>query len=131
MSDRFYWENGIRVPVEMPAYEEEPEIQVDSEAIVTLRTILGLLLESPEAGLDIECLSLITNFGYQGKSLADIGKSHGVSRALVSRRCVDLCKLFNLPPVRAMRKESGRENCRKARIRKIEEEIRNYHSSEK
>ena len=202
MSERFYWENGVRVPVTMPDHDMEPEVEVDSPALVMMRTliavlletrntrldleclslissvgyqgksfadiagengitadlvsqrcvdlrgvlglhegmrvddpalvmmrtVIGILLESPDVQLERECLSLISGVGYDGKSLADIARENMTTRALVSRRCVDLCKTLGVPPVRAMRNESGQENCRKARIKKIEEEIKNYHS---
>ena len=39
--------------------------------------------------------------------VTDIAKRHGVTRAAVSKRCVELTRALNLKPSRAMRSESS------------------------
>jgi hypothetical protein len=51
--------------------------------------------------------------------MAEMGREHKVSRATISRRCVDLCEAFGIEPIRAMRSRQGRENCRNARLEKL------------
>jgi hypothetical protein len=109
-----YWENGERVGVVGPEYEAKRNYPNDSDALIMMRTLVGFLQKSPHPALSISCLSLITGIGYEGKSMAQIARETMVSRAAVSRRCVDLCNLLGIPPTRAMRNESGRVNCRKA-----------------
>lgn len=123
MSERFYWENGERVPVVMPDEIQEEEPKMDSPELMMMRTLIGILHKCPHPALSIECLSLISGIGYQGKSMAQIARDNMVTRATVSRRCVDLCNLLGIPPVRAMRNFSGQENCRIARSKKLKQLI--------
>lgn len=120
MSERFYYEAGKRVQVVDPDHHEE-QMPVDSPELSMMRNLIGVLLKSPHPALSIECLSLISGIGYEGKSMARIARENMVTRAAVSRRCVDLCKQLGIPPTRAMRNESGQQNCRKARIEKMKE----------
>lgn len=123
MSERFYWENGERVQVVGPEYESQPAPKIDSPELIVMRTLIGVLQKSPHPALTIECLSLVTGIGYQGKSMAQIARDNCVTRALVSRRCVDLCNNLGIPPTRAMRNESGQKNCREARSKKVKQLI--------
>lgn len=43
-----------------------------------------------------------------GVSMADLGKRFSVTRAYVSKTCVLICALLNLPPSRYMMSEAGR-----------------------
>jgi hypothetical protein len=49
--------------------------------------------------------------------MSDIAKRHGISRAAVSKRCVELTELLDLPPSRAMRSLTARKRYRDARLR--------------
>jgi len=116
MGITYSWENGERVPSHDPRYEGE-ENTIDSPALVMMRAFIGFLLDCPDKELSTECLSLVSGVGYKGKSMADIARDHKVTRATVSRRCVDLCKMFGISPTRAMRNPSGQVNCRNARAK--------------
>ena len=126
MRDNAYWENGERVQISSPRYEKKGTPKIDSPELVMLRNMMGLLLQPRHAELTIECLSLVSGLGYQGNSMTEIARKYQVSRATVSRRCVDLCKKLGIPPTRAMRNESGQSNCRKAAIKRQEELIGKY-----
>jgi len=119
-----YWENGERVPAYDPREEELSTHAIDSPAMTLMRSLLGFLKASPHPGLQIDCLCLISGLCYDGKSMAEIAREHKVSRAAVSRRCVDLCEAFGIEPTRAMRSRKGRENCRKARFKNVEDTIK-------
>ena len=130
MSERFYWENGKRVPVVDPDYDTTPEQSESRPELAIMRTLMAILQDNPDR-LTIDCLSLISSLCYSGDSMADIARKHYVTRATVSNRCVELCDLLGVPPVRAMRNESARENSRKARNQKtlemIEEHLSTYY----
>lgn len=122
MSERFYWENGERVPVADPEVYEDDK-PYESPSAVTVRILMGILLKSPHPSLSLKCLALISSVGYDGASMAQIAREENTTRSAVSRRCVDYCKLLGLKPVRAMRNESAQENCRKARINNMKKLI--------
>jgi len=114
------WENGQRVPVTQARPEEdETGARQERSALVMVRRIVGQLLADPHPALGVECMALVTGIGYQGSSMADIARTHGVTRAAVSKRCVELCDTFGIPPVRAMRPVKNRARCRVARLRSI------------
>ena len=121
---QFYWENGESVPAYDPREEETVNNSIESPALIMMRRLLGFLKASPHPDLTIDCLCLISGLCYDGKSMAEIAREHKVSRATVSRRCVDLCEAFGIEPTRAMRSRKGRENCRNARFKNVENTIK-------
>lgn len=120
-----YWENGERVPAYDPRDSETEEDIMESEALRMMRTLIGLLKTSPHPDLTIECLCVISGVCYVGKSMAEIARENRVSRATVSRRCVDLCNAFGIEPTRAMRSRKGRQNCKDARHQAILDYLQN------
>jgi DNA-directed RNA polymerase specialized sigma24 family protein len=112
---RLGWENGTRVPVtDWQDKQERP--RPERGALVMVRRLVGLMLADSNPALGAECIALVTGIGYEGSSMAEIAKRHGVTRAAVSKRCVDLRDAFGMPPVRAMRPEVNRNRCRAARL---------------
>ncbi len=89
----------------------------DTEAAwSTARHVLGEVLNHANARLTAECIALVSGLIYSGDSMTDIAKRHGISRAAVSKRCVELTELLNLRPSRAMRSLTARMTYRSARI---------------
>lgn len=116
---RFGWENGQRVPVnDRREMEDEPR-RPERGALVMVRRLVGLMLADTNPALGVECVALVSGIGYDGASESAIAKRHGVTRATVSKRCVDLCDAFGMPNVRAMRPKKNRERCREARLQSL------------
>ena len=105
-----------------PAIQPEPEPECqppacDVEAAwSTARHVLGEVLNHSNARLTAECIALVSGLIYSGDSMTAIAKRHGISRAAVSKRCVELTELLNLRPSRAMRSMTARKTYRSARI---------------
>ena len=112
------WENGQRVPVsdrrEMEDEDSEESVR-EFDPGSLLRRFVSEQLSSNRC-LYIECFALALSMCYDGSSEAEIAKRYGVTRAAVSKRCVDITDAFNVPPSRAMRQKKNRESCRKARL---------------
>ena len=70
----------------------------------------------PRIRITAECIALVSGLIYSGDSMTAIAKRHGISRAAVSKRCVELTELLNLRPSRAMRSLTARKTYRSARI---------------
>jgi DNA-directed RNA polymerase specialized sigma24 family protein len=81
-----------------------------------LRRLVGEMVSQSNARLSLDCLALVTGLAYDGDSMTEIAKRHDVTRAAVSKRCVELTQSLNLKPSRAMRSLLARESYRKARI---------------
>lgn len=81
-----------------------------------LRRLVGELMVKDNARLSLECLALVTGLAYCGDSMTEIARRHGVTRAAVSKRCVELTTALNLKPSRAMRSEQARKSHRRARL---------------
>ena len=94
--------------------EPDPELLHD-----LLRRLVGELIGQDNARLSLECLALVTGLAYCGDSMTDIAKRHGVTRAAVSKRCVELTRALNLKPSRAMRSVEARQSYRQARMRHL------------
>ena len=117
-NQRMGWENGQRVPVaDRPDRDEA--VHPERSALVMVRRLVGIMLADPNPALGVECMALVTGIGYDGASMADIARRHRVTRAAVSKRCVELCASFGLQPVRAMRPEKNRSRCRMARLQSL------------
>ena len=106
-----------------PALLPEPEPQpgpesFDAEAIhQAIRRVLGEVISHGNARLTAECIALVSGLSYTGCSMTEIARRHGITRAAVSKRCVELTELLDLPPSRAMRSLTARQRYRAARIR--------------
>ena len=106
----------------MLAPEPEPEAiarpAADAEQVWdALRRVLGEVISHDNARLTVECLALVSGLSYSGSSMTDIAKRHGITRAAVSKRCVELTELLDLRPSRAMRSLTARQRYRNARIK--------------
>jgi hypothetical protein len=105
-----------------PAVIPEPEPESDDETCDTesvwasLRRVLGEILCHDNARLTAECIALVSGLSYTGSSMTEIAERHGITRAAVSKRCVELTELLNLRPSRAMRSLTARKSYRSARI---------------
>lgn len=84
---------------------------VDDETMhELLRTLVGEVMMQENSRLSLECISLITGLAYCGDSMTSIAKRHNVTRAAVSKRCLELTLGLNLNPSRAMRSLLAREH---------------------
>ena len=88
-----------------------------------LRHFVADLLSEGNTRLTIECLAIALGLSaYDGETMTDIAQRHGITRAAVSKRCVDITERLNLPPSRAMRSTRARRIYQKAQLK------RNRHS---
>lgn len=68
-----------------------------------LRRLLGELLVQKNARLALECMALASGVAFIGDSMTDVGRRYGLTRAAVSKRCIELARKVGIPPSRAMR----------------------------
>ena len=85
-----------------------------------LRRLVGEMVSQSNARLSLDCLALVTGLAYDGDSMTEIAKRHDVTRAAVSKRCVELTQSLNLKPSRAMRSLLARQSYRKARMNHLQ-----------
>lgn len=96
--------------IEEPSVDKTLNKAAQNELIwEILRRMLGELKSQRKPGLSLECLCLVSGLAYQGDSQQEIAIRHGVTRAAVSKRSVELCKALGLEPSRAMRSLEARE----------------------
>ena len=108
---------------------QHPKPTHDTEAIYcAIRRVVGEILCHDNARLTTECIALVSGLAYTGSSMTEIAQRHGISRAAVSKRCVELTELLDLPPSRAMRSLTARKSYRAARIRTTQSHEHNHHS---
>jgi hypothetical protein len=97
--------------LEVPAADAEAEtaaMPVQGVADI-LRHFVADLIADGNTRLTVECLAVALGLSaYNGESMTDIANRHGITRAAVSKRCVDITTRLNLPPSRAMRSEKAR-----------------------
>jgi hypothetical protein len=83
--------------------------QPNEATLAALRRVLGELMAHDNIRLTLDCFSLVTGVGYQGESMVTIAGRHGITRAAVSKRCVEVGDALSLPPSRAMRQLTARQ----------------------
>ncbi len=108
-------------PALMPEPEPEPETAATGAAHTELireavRRVLGEIVIRDNARLTTECFAVVSGLNYSGASMTEIARKHGITRAAVSKRCVELTELLDLRPSRAMCSLTARKSCRTARI---------------
>jgi hypothetical protein len=105
-------------PAILPEPEPDPPSDPCDEEFVwdTVRRVLGEVLSHGNARLTAECIALVSGLSYTGSSMTEIAQRHGITRAAVSKRCVELTELLDLRPSRAMRSLTARKSYRAARI---------------
>ena len=108
-------------PALLPDPEPEPDPAsgaCDTESVHSaIRRVVAEILCHDNARLTTECIALVSGLAYCGSSMSDIARRHGITRAAVSKRCVELTELLDLPPSRAMRSLTARKRYRDARLR--------------
>ena len=90
--------------------DEEPEAHSMGSATEILRRLVDDIVSEDNTRLTIDCLSIALGLRvYAGDSMTQIANRHGITRAAVSKRCVDITQRLKLPPSRAMRSEKARK----------------------
>ena len=99
-------------------HEGEKAGTVSHDAIEALRHFVADLVAEGNTRLTVECLAVALGLSaYNGESMTSIAKRCGVTRAAVSKRCVDITKRLKVLPSRAMRSEKARKIYHKAQIK--------------
>ena len=103
-----YYSGALLNKLAVDPQEIEPSgASPDERVCEAVRRVVGELLCQSNQALAIECFSLVTGLGYIGDSMTEIGHRHGVTRAAVSKRCIELADALGLDPSRAMRKKTS------------------------
>jgi len=113
-----------------PAQDQEDENVVMDAATTMLRSLVADLLAQGNARLTLECLAVAIGLNiYNGDSMSDIARRHGVTRAAVSKRCVDITRKLRLLPSRAMRSLKARKTYQQSQIQSktTQHDITSYH----
>lgn len=112
-------ELDIATEIDGPEISDAPLTENSDEKVLDmLRRLIAEVLSQNNARLTLECLALACGLtALQGESMTGVAKRHGVSRAAVSKRCVDITEKLNLPPSRSMRSKKARKAYRRAQIR--------------
>ena len=89
------------------------------DATRILRHLVADIVADDNTRLTIECLAIALGLRvYAGDSMTEVANRHGITRAAVSKRCVDITTRLNLPPSRAMRSEKARKTYRNAQLKR-------------
>jgi hypothetical protein len=103
-----------------PAAPDADQLAQDDAPHEIMRRLIGEMLMQSNASLSLECLALVTGLAYRGDSMTAIAERHGVTRAAVSKRCVELTIALNLKPSRAMRSLLARHNSCASRVHHLQ-----------
>ena len=88
------------------------------DATRILRHLVADIVADDNTRLTIECLAIALGLRvYAGDSMTETANRHGITRAAVSKRCVDITTRLNLPPSRAMRSEKARKTYRQSQLK--------------
>lgn len=97
----------------------DPSADAMSQATRILRHFVADVICDANARLTVECLAVAIGLSaYDGESMSSIARRHDITRAAVSKRCVDITKRLGLPPSRAMRTVKARAIYSQSQINK-------------
>lgn len=103
----------IEPACDQPGYQAQ---HTDAEQVWdAVRRLIGELLAQKNAKLALECLALASGVSFLGDSMTEIARRHGLTRAAVSKRCVEFAQKIGLQPSRAMRSLTARAAYAQAR----------------
>ena len=103
----------LAVAEEVAAPVENEEIHdwrvaADLRVAEAINKLLSEFLAN-DPSLGVECIALATGIAYEGASENAIAKKYGVSRAAVSKRCIELAERLGVKNRRALKSEEARE----------------------
>ncbi len=108
----------IAAMVDQESEDGEPTNDMGSATRI-LRHLVADLVAEGNTRLTIECLAIALGLRvYSGDSMTEIANRHGVTRAAVSKRCVDITTRLNLQPSRAMRSKRARQTYRNSQLKR-------------
>ena len=88
---------------------DEGITEADLRTCEVIQKLIGELIVDRNPALAIECLALTTGIAYEGNSMIAIAKRHGLTRAAVSKRCIELSERLGVKNLRPMKTERARE----------------------
>jgi hypothetical protein len=95
---------------EIAAPDPDPSVtEADLRVCEVIQKLIGELIVDKNPRLAIECLALTTGIAYEGNSMIGLAKRHGLTRAAVSKRCIELSERIGVKNPRPMKSESARE----------------------
>jgi hypothetical protein len=94
----------------------------DLRIMEALQRLIGELVTDRNPRLAIETLALVCSIAYQGNSLTEIAARHGLTRAAVSKRCLELSERLGVKNRRALRSDHAREAYAEARIASLKKQ---------
>jgi hypothetical protein len=101
--------------------DEAPEAPSMGSATEILRHLVADIVREDNTRLTLDCLAIALGMRvYSGESMTEVARRHKITRAAVSKRCVDITERLNLPPSRAMRSKKARQIYRTSRLKKTE-----------
>lgn len=99
--------------------DEAPETPSMGSATEILRHLVADIVREDNTRLTLDCLAIALGMRvYSGESMTEVARRHKITRAAVSKRCVDITERLNLPPSRAMRSKKARQIYRTSRLKK-------------
>lgn len=99
--------------------DEVTETHAMGSATEILRRLVADIVSEDNTRLTIDCLTIALGLRvYDGDSMTKVAKRHGITRAAVSKRCVDITERLKLPPSRAMRSEKARNIYQRSQLKR-------------
>ncbi|MEY5013327.1 MAG: hypothetical protein RLZ22_533 [Verrucomicrobiota bacterium] len=88
---------------------DETISEADLRTCEVIQKLLAELLADKNPALAVECLALVSGVAYSGNSMVSLARRHGLTRAAVSKRCIELAERIGVKNPRPMKTEHARE----------------------
>jgi len=100
-------------------HEDDQKNPQTRDVADVLRHFVADLLSEGNTRLTVECLAVAIGLSaYEGETMTEIAKRHGITRAAVAKRCVEITERLNLAPSRAMRNTRARRIYQRAQLKR-------------
>ena len=111
--------NGVHPPLgtSVSSPTEGGGFAADETVWDAVRRVLAEILCQSDRSLALDCFALTTGLSYFGDSMVELARRHQVTRAAVSKRCVEFAERLGLAPSRAMRSRNARKSYQQIQLR--------------
>ncbi len=90
--------------------KESPSASNATDSMEVLRQVMGIMVSTQNTRLSVECVALLLGLAFEGDTMTGIARKHRITRAAVSKRCIELANKLGIEHSRALRKLTARHS---------------------
>lgn len=94
------------------------QAEVSPDSLESIRNFVGVLISTQQTRLSLECAAILLGLPYVGGSMSEVAKRHKLTRAAISKRCIELSQQLGIEHAPALRSLTARRHYATAQSRR-------------